>query len=599
MISSDVERDGEVWPAVTRKVVRWKREARTRSRAGDVDGELAAWRKVLELDGEDPLARPVLARLLVRSGRFEEAVRHLWLLAEADPDDPENWRLLMKAAARTGDTDGLVAVLERIFAISGPDPTLLTKLVRQLTVQGRTAELVPHLLALADPAPPTTRLGLTFAGSPVGFVQLLTTPPWADLLSEVREACEQRQDEAGSHLAALLDDMTPACQALLMLKQRLLEGADGEAAVASASPVVGMMEALAQVDLTTKLGRLRGLVRDQIWVELSIMLMDHDAWLAEIIVLERWLGHGAAPPWARRRLARLSARLGRPGKAPRTTGRAEAPVEEHPSTPRPATDPLSALLPRHVFVLPHAPKTGGSSIKSGLRRILGDTLTGSSIRAVGSSLALMPPETRRRLGLVSGHFSLDQAEDELVPLLALEPLLLAVVRDPVARAKSIYRYIGRRAFTPELRNRQLRARFDPDVNVMMRRWLDAPSDWGGWRHDQCRTICGEPDADAAIRALETRYLAAVTTTSLNALVTTTAKALARAAPPALHRKQTSSQELELEPALEAKLRDSHHQDQRLFEWVQANQERLLERCEARLRKLRPRPDPPGARRPPK
>ncbi len=585
MIGSDAERDREVVEAVTREVVHWKREARECARTGDVEAELAAWRKVLELDGEDPLARPVLARLLVRCGRFEEATPLLWTLAEADPDDTETWRLLVKTAVLKGDVDGQITVWTRMLALRGPELTLLARLVRLLMSVGRTTEAVPHLIALIDPTLATPSSGRTLGGNSNNLVQLFTATPLAEFAPEVRAACAACEDEAGAILAALLGEMEPARLALLALKQRLVDGAAGEDAVSASAPFIAAMKGLAPADLTTRLGRLQTLIRVQLWTELANMLTDHHATLAQVNALEAWIQSGGAASWAHRRLARLLARCGRQDEAKHIAEERAAEGGPAHRRERLPADPLHAILPRHLFVLPHAPKTGGSSVKSGLVQLLGcASLTGAHLTSVHAALAQTSADARLSLAVLSGHFTADQAEDELIPLVGLEPLFLAVVRDPAARMKSIYSYIGRRG-SAEQRDRQLRTGFDPDVNVVVRRWLDAPSDWGGWRHDQCRMICGEPNADAAIRALETRFLAAVVTTSVNDMVAAVAAALGRPAPRPAHRKQTNSQDLQLDPGLEARIRCRDDQDRKLFDWVQANQARLLERCTTRLGEL--------------
>ena len=198
----------------------------------------------------------------------------------------------------------------------------------------------------------------------------------------------------------------------------------------------------------------------------------------------------------------------------------------------------------------------------------------SSVRASASS-----GPGSRGLAAVSGHFHFDLAEDSgLSRAVRGSALYVGLVRDPVARARSIFSFFtrGLGADPAELK-RRLRVEPSDDINVVVERWMSAPYAWMGWRHDQCRFICGEPSAAAAIRTIEQRYLAVVPTKRVDVLARAIADALGADRPPRFHAKAQVEAAPEIDPAVEARLRAYHVEDQKLFDWVRANANPLLER----------------------
>ncbi len=229
-----------------------------------------------------------------------------------------------------------------------------------------------------------------------------------------------------------------------------------------------------------------------------------------------------------------------------------------------------AQLP-FAIIFPHVFKTGGTSLKRAIGDAIGETVTVKTLAKVMGALQRKSSEQRRALALVAGHFRFDEAVREIEPMLGRPARYVATVRDPIARLKSIYRYRTvhsvERGTPPEKIARFLRAPYDADLNVVAADWLRS----GAWRDEQCMTICGEPSAEAAIGAIERRYLAAATTPSVNAL----ASAIAGRPLRPLHCKRLDLHLIELDPGLEAGLRAVHAEDDRLFRWVQANESRLL------------------------
>ena len=232
---------------------------------------------------------------------------------------------------------------------------------------------------------------------------------------------------------------------------------------------------------------------------------------------------------------------------------------------------LTGKLKGQTLVLPHAYKTGGTSLYVGLTHLFGLNIMRLG-RTGRRKLMFASPAVRSRLDLLVGHFEYSVAEQNFLPLLPNAVSYVGVVRDPVARAKSIYAYF-REIKQPD----RLLVPDDDDINVVVARWLEA-SDKASWRHDQCRVICGATTAAAAIEVIESRYLAVVTTSHIHKLHVALARSLSLPDPTPVHAKGSRAGELVIEPDLERRLRAHHGEDQKLFDWVTDNQERMIERA---------------------
>ena len=404
------------------------------------------------------------------------------------------------------------------------------------------------------------------------LAQGFTQSPLLETLGEVRALALAAREGGGQPLADMLEQAAVVAVRFAALRRRLLSGeSSGPALEGELDVLTGQLERLGPADAEAEPVAAGAAFRAALWTELAALLRDHDAVELEIRTLDRFLGAGGADR-VRRRVERLLARRDglRSGAAAASTRRA---------TP-------GGGLPGATLIFPHTQKTGGTSLRLGLKALFGDQGV-MVIRGAASArrdLQAMSDAELGGLDLVTGHFGFDDALCDWAPLMAKEPLYLGVVRDPVARTRSIYNFIGKGG-SDEKRGRSLRVPHDPDINVVVERWLSAPADWTSWRHEQCRTLCGEPDAAVAIRLIEHQYLAVVVTGGLNDLIAAVARALSRPEPPAAHHRRSDSHRLALDPVLETRLRAHHDQDQKLFDWVMENQARLIARGEERLAAL--------------
>ncbi len=328
--------------------------------------------------------------------------------------------------------------------------------------------------------------------------------------------------------------------------------------------------------------------------ELWLLLSEAGDVESEVVVLSRKLALAGEDFQLRSRLIRRLARLGRKDEA-----------QVHLDALAKAADLTPEALIRWsrisedidgrgglpdgqgvTLVFPHAHKTGGASLCHAMGAMFGDGLLWVRRANAGALLHGLPLHERGRIDAIAGHFSYDWAEDSpLVMQLPRSPAHLGLARDPVARAKSIYAFFRKGRSDPLDLLGRLRVPDDDDLNVVVERWLRSDCDWSGWRHSQCRAICGEPGAAEAIRTIERRYLAAATTERIGELVRAIADGLSLPPPQPVRAKRTYSEDLVLAPELERRLREHQSQDQRLFEWVDANADRLIERAADKLRAM--------------
>ena len=136
---------------------KWGQVVRAAAAAGDIEQEIEAMSRRVELSSGDGPARTRLIRLLIEHGRHAEAAVHLGALVDADPSDQRSWNLLGRALAAAGDVDGEIAVLSRRLELGHEDASVRSRLVRLLSQAGRLGEAVPHLWVLAEAAPGDAR----------------------------------------------------------------------------------------------------------------------------------------------------------------------------------------------------------------------------------------------------------------------------------------------------------------------------------------------------------------------------------------------------------------------------------------------------------
>jgi hypothetical protein len=231
-------------------------------------------------------------------------------------------------------------------------------------------------------------------------------------------------------------------------------------------------------------------------------------------------------------------------------------------------------MDNRVIVFPLVPKTGGTSLDSGLKDFFHPHFLRLKMHTETDQLRNALPERRSQLLCLTGHFTVTHAQEELIPLIGRAPAFVCVVRDPVRRVQSIYSYLRSSSKRQEDRSARLLAQFDDDINLVVSRSLKNEKMSG--RNSQCRFLCGTTDPKAAVAFLDATYLTAVTTPAINALLQVMATALDRKAP-SFHMKNSNSSRFALDPDLERQLREANAADQYLYDWVCDNQERLFRR----------------------
>ncbi len=233
---------------------------------------------------------------------------------------------------------------------------------------------------------------------------------------------------------------------------------------------------------------------------------------------------------------------------------------------------------RALFHL-HASKTGGTSVEHGLGLIFGEGWLRLTRIKNPQQMPDFPPERWRALRAISAGLRLRDFDHFVAPRLGRPTLGLFTVRDPVGRMKSLYAYLRDGAVDRTGRKRpQDHFPVYEDFETVARSMLEpARSKRVGNR--QCKLLCPKRgSAQVAIDVIEQRF-AAVTTTSLNRLLAAVARGAGRPVPPPIHVQRSNSAPLTLDVGLERELRAVFHEDQRLFEWVRDNEDRLLARLD--------------------
>ncbi len=128
----------------------WIRLANLHAELGDADGEIAALSDLLRHCAPDHHPRLRLARLLCDRNRGDDAKEHLRALALGAHADPETWSKLCGLCDLIGDAETEIVALRRRLDVLGPHPPTSDRLIALLAEQGRHAEAVDHLRALAE-----------------------------------------------------------------------------------------------------------------------------------------------------------------------------------------------------------------------------------------------------------------------------------------------------------------------------------------------------------------------------------------------------------------------------------------------------------------
>ena len=137
--------------AAPEKAERWRRLAFFARVAGDLNGEIEAWQRILAI-GADERAQSRLAELMQDIGQPLQAELLLRALAEAAPAEPARWKRLAFQLHEMGDAEGEAQVLQRVLKLT-EDAEARERLCSLLPALGRAREALPHLQAHAEAAP--------------------------------------------------------------------------------------------------------------------------------------------------------------------------------------------------------------------------------------------------------------------------------------------------------------------------------------------------------------------------------------------------------------------------------------------------------------
>jgi Flp pilus assembly protein TadD len=199
------------------QVVVWRDLARSHAKGGDVEGEISAWARVLEIEPANAEALERSAELKAGLGRHADAVPHLRALAETPPAGALKWSRLARGLEDAGDPAGAVDAWRQVLELSPNKSKAIQRLAQLLQYDlDRKSDAVPYLkmLVVAEPQDPDPLRRLAEALEETGETAA-SVEVWKDVLKlkgEDREANEHlglllynlgRSDEAKAYLKAV------------------------------------------------------------------------------------------------------------------------------------------------------------------------------------------------------------------------------------------------------------------------------------------------------------------------------------------------------------------------------------------------------------
>jgi uncharacterized protein with von Willebrand factor type A (vWA) domain len=228
-------------------------------------------------------------------------------------------------------------------------------------------------------------------------------------------------------------------------------------------------------------------------------------------------------------------------------------------TPVASTPPPDGTVPREAVLFVHIQKTAGMSLYNSMAKWFGPEHAmryPRSTREMQERFLALPQADLDRLRLLSGHFDLAFWLRRDVG----DRLLVSLVREPVERVLSSYRYM--KGWTQHRRHAEVAAM---SVAQMVDDHVGDPS-----RHNwQCRKLCGVADFRAA-RDMAQKHVDLLGAVEMIGLVTA-ALGERLGVPIDLRSDNLSPVEQpcrdDLEPALLARLQASNVEDFKLWAWV--------------------------------
>ncbi len=209
--------------AVVAKDLRLKAARILHHEVGDLDKAQAAYRKVLDLDPEDPEALDALESIYRALARYQELLGILSTKVQVSDDDSLRIELLMQMAQVQRDVleepEGAINSLRQVLALDSEHPEANLALTEILIAQERWADLADHYIQqLTLAQPPADPVGIKFelgrvykhhldnpGGAIEAFKEVLEESPGHD------QAISELQDylEAGVDVPAVADILEP------------------------------------------------------------------------------------------------------------------------------------------------------------------------------------------------------------------------------------------------------------------------------------------------------------------------------------------------------------------------------------------------------
>ena len=135
----------------------YRRLAQSLRDRGDVEGEIALWRRY-QADRPNEIApHEQLVTLLDGQGRKAEAAEHLRALALLQAGQVKPWKRVAKAFEELGETASALEAWAQVLAADAEDPHARDEMARLLDAQSRSAEAAGYLLEAARRDPQNLR----------------------------------------------------------------------------------------------------------------------------------------------------------------------------------------------------------------------------------------------------------------------------------------------------------------------------------------------------------------------------------------------------------------------------------------------------------
>jgi tetratricopeptide (TPR) repeat protein len=240
-----------------------KARARDLAGRGDAEGEVLAWRGVLDGSPGDREAHKVLAGLLSGLGRHGEAARHIRAMLQQTPEPAWLWEILARELERAGLTDEAEQAWREVLDRDPHLPSAKLSLAKLLSARGATTELAT-LAGLSPQEPPIQLLlaqHLEASGRPDEAIDVLdrvvARVPGAILATEALDRLTHAQRRGRPSLAVAV---VGNCQAIGVAQclRRLLPQAEVTTTVVASqtrrSEAEHLLEGCAGADLVVAQG---------------------------------------------------------------------------------------------------------------------------------------------------------------------------------------------------------------------------------------------------------------------------------------------------------------------------------------------------------